>query len=108
MDALVVLGLKLNSTFKGRLRMVHVDGTIHCHLTACCHLTSCAPQGRLRQPRLLLSGLAVTTRVAEGQVNYSSLIYRPVSSSRNPMARATNREATDLLCSSFLKEAGLW
>lgn len=63
-------------------------------------LTSCSPRGRLRQRRLLLSSLAETTRVAEGRVNYSSLIYRPASSQLNLRRMLQNQAATDLLCSS--------
>lgn len=42
-----------------------------------CHLTFCGPQGRLWQHRPLLPSLTETTQAAEGQVNYSSLIYWP-------------------------------
>lgn len=104
-----LLGLKPNHTSKGgRLRILHAARTIHCNLTSC-HLTSCGPRGvgggvLLLQRRLFLSSLAVTTRVVEGQVNYSSLIYRPASSRRNPWRKLQTRRR--LICFVPLEEAG--
>lgn len=80
--------------------MLHAARTMRCNLTSCCHLTSCAPRGEAAaappvpvKPRSNNTGSGGTGKLFISDLSAGFQLEVPV-------AKATNQEATDLLCSS--------